>query len=72
MARKVPFRRKSTKPKKRYTERDRREVAKQLDELSRGELTKNKNGGEKITSKKAAVAKGLNISDSKKKKKEKE
>ncbi len=69
MARKIPFRKKAKRPKKRYTERDRREVAKQLEELSRGELTKNKNGGEKITSRKAAIAKGLNISDSKKKKK---
>ena len=53
--------------KKRYTPFEKKEVKKELGELKAGKLTMNLHGGKKITSRKQAVAKGLNIADSREK-----
>lgn len=55
--------------KKKYTKKEFDEVAVNLAEVKKGKLTQKKDGGRKITSKKAAVAKGLNIADAKSKNK---
>ena len=68
MARKFKLKKNKIIKRKRYTVKARSSVKKQLTELREGKLTMKKHGGKKITSKKQAIAKGLNIADSKKKK----
>lgn len=48
----------------RYSKAAKKEVKKVLKELKQGKLTTNKRGGKKIKSRKWAIAKALNIADS--------
>ena len=69
LTRKLTEQAKKRKFKKPYTREEIDEVAVNLAEAKTGKLHKsNDQRSPKITSKKAAVAKGLNIADSKKKK----
>lgn len=63
---------KHLKHKKRYSVSARKQVKKEVGLERKGKLTMNKHGGKKITSVKQAVAKALNIADSKRKKHRKE
>lgn len=67
MARKFKLKNKKV-IKRRYSKLAKKQVKKELRELRANKLTMNKHGGKKITSKKHAIAKALNIADSKKKK----